>query len=227
MGITKRIVCLANSRKPGGTCVAGKEVSDKKTWIRPIGIHETGSVSARERRYDDGSEPALRDIIDVPLKESCPKGCQTENWLLSDERWKKVQRVGWEQLSEFLDDVDVLWINGSDTKHGINDEMEESVADTLESSLYLISVDCLTIIVLHYGRKLRVQAQFRYRSVDYGFWVTDPRYESIYKKEGVGEYSLGESFLTVSIGEPIRKGYSRRMYCYKLVAAIFERENMT
>ena len=39
----KRIVCLANSRMPGGNCVAGKEVlvgGKIGGWIRPVGAVE-------------------------------------------------------------------------------------------------------------------------------------------------------------------------------------------
>jgi hypothetical protein len=47
--------------------------------------------------------------------------------------------------------------------------------------------------------------------------VTDPEYELQYLAKPEGIYELGESFLTVSLGEPYDG------YAYKLVAAIMER----
>ena len=51
-----------------------------------------------------------------------------------------------------------------------------------------------------------------------GFGFTDPHYERTYLAKADGEYDLGESCLTVSIGEPYGD------FCYKLVAAVIERE---
>ena len=60
MTIVKRVVCLANSRKLSGRCVAGKElVSDRPLrWLRPVSNREHEEVSEYERQYEDGSGPA-------------------------------------------------------------------------------------------------------------------------------------------------------------------------
>ncbi len=87
MATVKRIVCLANSRKLNGRCVAGVELSggERVGWIRPVSAREHGEVSEYERQYEDGSDPRVLDIMDVPLLETLPKGCQQENWLLDPE----------------------------------------------------------------------------------------------------------------------------------------------
>lgn len=79
MPVVKRIVCLANSRKLSGRCVAGKEMTAGRagSWIRPVSDRPAEEVSLEERRYADGSDPALRDIINVPLREPRPK---SYNW---------------------------------------------------------------------------------------------------------------------------------------------------
>jgi hypothetical protein len=56
LGYTKRIVCLANSVKHGGLCIAGREVMEHGFggWIRP--------VSARPGDYMlSVTDPAVRD----------------------------------------------------------------------------------------------------------------------------------------------------------------------
>ncbi|HXF07313.1 MAG TPA: hypothetical protein VNK45_02115 [Candidatus Acidoferrales bacterium] len=85
MTIVKRIVCLANSRKLNGRCVAGIEITrgNKRVgWIRPVSAREHEEVSEYERQYQDGSDPRVLDVIDVPLIAPKPKDYQQENWLL-------------------------------------------------------------------------------------------------------------------------------------------------
>jgi len=66
---------------------------------------------------------------------------------------------------------------------------------------------------------VRVQGQFEYAGATYWLRVTDPVYEQRYQAQPEGYYSLGESYLTISIGEP----YDKQEACYKLIAAIIER----
>jgi hypothetical protein len=80
----------------------------------------------------------------------------------------------------------------------------------------------MTIDVIVPGRsfgnlKRRVQGRFRHAGVEYRLWVTDPIYEARFKALPDGEHSLGECFLTISLGEPFGDE------CNKLIAAIIER----
>jgi hypothetical protein len=221
----KKIVCLANSRKLSGRCIAGKEILGDRTggWIRPVSPREHEEVSEYERQYQDGSDPRVLDILDVPLLRAQPRGYQQENWLLDpDYYWVKEGQATWSDLRRFADPVAPLWINGNSTYNGLNDKISLSSASGLESSLRLIQVDHLKFCVFKPGEffgnpKRRVQGRFRYEESDYWLWVTDPGYERAYLAKPDGDYDIGESFITVSLGEPYNDA------CYKLIAAIIER----
>src|SRR5690349_16723407 len=123
MTIVKRIVCLANSRKLSGRCIAGIELAGTRRdgWIRPVSDREHQEVSEHERQYDDGSDPKLLDIMDVPLIEARPKEYQRENWRLDPERyWERVGRLAWKDLRGLADPVGRLWIDGNHTSNGFN-----------------------------------------------------------------------------------------------------------
>ena len=222
---TKRIVCLANSRKPRGRCIAGRELVDDhpEAWIRPVSARRHQAVSEDERRYQDGSDPMLLDIMDVPLLEHRPKDYQQENWLLDpDIYWEKVDKCSWEGLDQFSEAGGTLWQNGSSTYNGANDQIPLQLAAEETSSLKLIYVDEVGLRVfapsLAFGdSKRKVQARFHFSGNDYALLVTDPNIEGHYIEQGNGSYDLAECYLTISLGEPF-KGH-----CYKLVAAVMER----
>jgi hypothetical protein len=227
MTVTKRIVCLANSRKRGGRCVAGKELAEGKNagWIRPVSSLGSHELMGMHRRFVDGREANILDVVEVALIGPQPTACQTENWLIDSGRpWQRVGRIGWDELAGLVDPVGPLWVDGYGTKMGLSDRIPAQVADGLKNSLRLIHVSKLKLIVsqpgLDFGNsKKRLQAAFSYAGRHYRIGVTDSDYECDFLARDNGEYHLDESYLTTSIAEPHTDGF-----CYKLVAAIIERE---
>jgi hypothetical protein len=208
-----------------GRCLAGWELNAGVVgaWIRPVSDRPAEEVSEYERQYQDGSDPRVLDIIQVPLIEARPKDYQQENWLLDPQLyWVKKGTLGWEDLSSLQDRRGLLWINGYRTSAGQNDRIPLDAAAALKSSLKLIHVRSLELKVFAPGEafgntKRRVQARFAFDGVDYWLWVTDPIVERQYLAEPDAEYAVGEAYLTISIGEPYQD------YCYKLVATIIKR----
>src|ERR1035438_2085128 len=72
---TKDIVCLANSRKHSGRCVAGKEVlaDGYGKWIRPVSARPSAEISEEERRYENGVLARVLDIIRIPIIGATPQ----------------------------------------------------------------------------------------------------------------------------------------------------------
>ena len=222
---SKRIVCLANSRKMSGRCIAGKEFLENGRigeWIRPVSARDNEEVSEDERQYEDGSDPQVLDVIDVPVLNAQPKNYQQENWLLDPVYyWKKVRRVAWNEVEQLTDSVAPLWTNGINTLKGKNDQIPLSIANTLDSSLRLKKVDTLELSVSAPGAdfgdyRRRLQGRFRHDNVNYWLVVTDPIYSRKYLQSPNDIYRIGDSFLTISIGEPFHG------HAYKLIAAIIE-----
>ncbi len=223
----KSIVCLANSRKLTGRCIAGREWTFEQrvgNWVRLVSERENQEVSEYERQYVDGSDPRVLDIIDIPILEPQPKCYQTENWLLDPNYyWEKNGRFSRLDLHKLVDPVARLWIDGQSTYHGRNDRILLESADPVSESLRLIHVESLKLSVFKPGEafgnlKRRVQGRFSHAGSAYGLWVTDPEYEREYLSKLDGSYEIGESYLTISLGEPFEGA------CYKLIAAIIPAE---
>jgi hypothetical protein len=87
MAYTKSFVCLANSRKNSGRCIAGIEMIGNEVgeWVRPISSRRTEELSIDERRYENGQDVQLLDLVEVVFKEPRPHACQVENHLIDDE----------------------------------------------------------------------------------------------------------------------------------------------
>ena len=162
-------------------------------------------------------------MIDIPVMGPHPSGHQSENWLLDPEYyWERVGRLSWSDLTMLADPADPLWLDGHSTYHGQNDKIPLEIADSVEDSLKLVHVDSLQISVFKpaeaFGNsKRRVQGRFNLEGNGYCLWVTDPAFERQYLAKLGGTYSVGECFLTVSLGEPFGDSV------YKLIASIIEK----
>ena len=206
--LVKRIVCLANSRKTSGRCVAGRELVNGVPggWVRPVSARPHEEVSLTEQRYHGGGEPQLLDIVDIPLVAARPGAHQPENWLLSpDFYWTKQGRFDVARLPSLLDPPAPLWLNGIHTYNGRNDEIPTEWLPNLGGSLRFIWVPGLRIQVFQPGAafgdaRRRVQARFSYGQAEYRLWVTDPPVEERYLAVPDGVHALGPSYLTVSVG---------------------------
>ncbi len=179
-------------------------------------------MSEYERQYQDGSDPKVLDIVAIPMLRPEPGGWQTENWLLDHERyWRKVGRYSPLDLAILGDTAKPLWLDGHSTYHGRNDKIPNEALDSVSNSLRLIRVAKLELAVFAPGeafgnRKRRVQGRFVHAGAEYALRVTDPGYERKYLAKRDGTYPLGESYLTISLGEPFGDA------CYKLIAAVIE-----
>ena len=219
-----RIVCLANSRKRDGHCVAGLEVgADGKLgkWIRPVGPRESESLTPSERRYADGTEPRLLDIIEVELLEHVPQGHQTENHRPHPGRqWRKVGRMTSAQLAANAQKFPgSLWFDGGSGAHGFSDMVPANRMNGFRHSLMLLVPDRIRIEASEEGpdRKIKVRADLLFGYKHYLLPVTDPVAERKFERMGLGKFPCEAMPLCISLGKPYPGPGGP---CYKLVASL-------
>jgi hypothetical protein len=225
MTYMKKIVCLANSRKTSGRCVAGRELTDNGIgpWVRPVSKRVTREISETDRRYQNGQRASILDIIEVPMLESAPHNHHTEDHLIDeDEYWVKTGEAGWETIEKMLESHNgPLWTSGNSTYHGVNDKVSEEIAATLDFSLLLIRPNDLNILVRvesgFEGRpgKRRARARFNIDGESYLLQITDPKVEAEYLGRGDGTYAVDDAIVCLSLSE------AWNGFVFKLVATIF------
>lgn len=230
MTYSKTIVCLANSRKTAGRCVAGIEIDGRRKfgkWIRPVSARDTQEVSEDERRYENGADPQLLDIVKVPFQKKVPHVHQTENHLIDDRYyWEKTGIITWDELRNAAqEEGDSLWGTGDSSYYGTNDRIPQKVAETYTSSLMLIKPKGLTVLVRVEGQefgnpKRRIRAGFEWEGETYVLSVTDPVVERRFLQMDNGEYPIADAVLCISLGEAFSDGK-----CYKFCAAIITRRS--
>jgi hypothetical protein len=226
MPYIKTIVCLANSRKLTGRCVAGKEWDGQKfgAWCRPVSARDRGELTAERWYRRTWRDPQLLDLIEVGLLAPRPSGCQTENHLVDTSvRWRFAGRVTARQLLPALDQsAGPLWMNGDSTGSGHNDRVPAVLAEREQHSLVLVQPELLTITVGTEGAdrgnpRRRVRGHFSLSGCDYILAITDPIVEKQILPNPDGFRSeLQNPILCISLSEK----FDAQNACYKLIAGV-------
>lgn len=220
MEYIKTIVCFANSRKISGRCIAGKEFLTGQIgdWIRPVSARPTHEISEDERRYKDGRDPQLLDILEIPCIIHQPLPHQNENHLIdSRASWVQVGKLPWIDLHRWTDSPQDLWGVGQSSYSGVNNRLAFGMENS--RSLYLLPVERLRLFVgkkapKYPDSKRAIRGEFKYNGKIYRMDVTDPVIERNYLSHDDGTYEIVSPILCISLGDPFEGFY------YKLIAAI-------
>lgn len=228
MTVKKRIICLANSRKKSHRCVAGIEQLPDNfyRWIRPIGDRDGHGVTEREITLQDGTQPRPLDVLEIDLIRYAPNGNHQEDYLLDPNvPWRRVGRYTWQQATGLAVLSAPLWVNGHESGSGINDYVPEAQTVDLTDSLRLVRAEPIIRVRPAYDRTKAadVRATFQHAGQTYRLKVTDPVVEERFRAKGVGDYPLGDSILTISLGEGMWHTNLQQWQHYKLVAAVIEK----
>lgn len=222
---TINIICLANSIKNSGFCVAGIELDHHSTpirWIRLIGNNNPRGLTHSDYRYRNGHTPQVFDVIHIPVVAYQPSSYHVENWLIDTTRyWQKRGEWGLDTTIKNLSSHiyhGPLWINGYRSSTGANNRIPEELFGSLGSSLQLIIADDVKLYAIRsaYKTDSKLYAHFEFADNRYVLSVTDPQILEKYSHIS-GKFNplwLGRCLMTISLGEPY-EGYT-----YKLAAHI-------
>jgi hypothetical protein len=218
-----QFMCLANSRKPGGRCVAGLRI-DGTGWFRPVTNHPDGTVWATECILPDGTDTNLLDVVEVDVTRHRPEPHQPENWELAATPWRLVQRVPAASALQLL----ASWlVPGPVLLEDQSDRLNHAavLARPVAASLALIEPRSIQWnITTNFRGNRQTRCRFDLAGATYDLSVTDMRIEhqlgalpfGLHPRDTAGIAPTSRVFLTVSLSEPL----PATGQCYKLVAAV-------
>lgn len=202
-----------------GRCIAG--LTNEGEWVRPVGDGD-GTLYANSYVLDSGSEAALLDVIQVPVRQHTPEPHQPENWRVGNSKWEHVGRLTPRSAETFLSRHAV---DGPDLFGNRSDRLswDELLRQPAESSLALVLPDDLRWqITTNLRGNRQTRALFVLGDAAYNLSVSDLVWEARLKDLPHGIHSSAAAglaaddavFLTISVSEPLEGK------CYKLVAAV-------
>ncbi len=209
-----RFVCLANSYKEKGRCIAGIELDDSNKpifcndipkWIRPISSELHGVVSTS---LVDGFN--LLDIIEFNSVERIPTIHQTENVSFVSNSMRKVGVLTIESLGALCSHNPLIFGNKGKAVH------QDDISN-LNHSLLLISTKSFKIIEKNKDEqtnKTQKRLIFNHQEHEYDFSVTDPVFINLYESNKAILETKTEIFLTISLAVEFNSFY------HKLVAGV-------
>jgi hypothetical protein len=231
MPYKKTIVCLANSRKWQGRCVAGLEILPGRTaeWVRPVSGMEKGTlVWERFCGNANGRDPRLLDLLEIEFLVPQPHTFQVENHRIDPRlRWTYRGSLPWQKLLPHVERTkNALWMNAGSSRNGHNDMVPADAAPALKSSLKLVQPEELRVTVTLEGSKSgeakrRIRGEFALADSWYILSITDCAFEQSLMKQVAGfSKVLRRPLLCVSVSEVVPQMHA----CYKLIAGVVSTE---
>ena len=201
----KYFICLANSYKRGGRCVAGVEIvfdangkirfawdldDDRPQWIRPIATTTYGEIP----NYV-AEDIKLLSIVKLYNVVPCPNKPHTENVYYSKL----------EQCKYDLSNADSLLNHLINSTHqsifrnrgrAVSAEMSTGI----DYSLMLIHVENACAYIDENREKSKNRMSFSYYGADYDFPITDSIFLEEFQKEPECYANIPDVYLTISLG---------------------------
>lgn len=218
----QRMVVLANSRKCGGYCLAGKALDlagHVGSWVRPLTESVADGLPWQRTLCSDGRQAAVLDVVSLEWGRPAPSLHQRENCLMGLAALERCGRVHWDDLPILADmAASGLWLDGYSSLCGLNDRVPARLLSVLPGSLRLVAVNELAL----YGKpghagQTKHRADFCIGQRRYNLALTDTVATSWLT--GVQRLELVDAYLCISLAVAFRDGFA-----YKLATAVITRE---
>ena len=204
----KTIVCLANSFRHGGSCVAGIEYENGQfsDCIRPTSHRNDHAINNDEKTCSNGERCNVLDILKISFDQHVPMGHQTENWLITQNvRWTKTGRLDKNLLVPAIQNPPArLWHSMESTQEGRRDKVSRVFANIQTSSLELIQPNVATINVVppeEAGGRAQIWVSFNWAGLDYKLKLTDPVQFARFQNGDSLQYQLANPMMCISLAE--------------------------
>jgi hypothetical protein len=207
-----RIVCLANSWRPGGRCVAGIDLETGR-WVRPV--PRGGGAILEGRTMIAGAFLKPLDVFEAELAPPRLKDrYQRENCEILNYSWRRVGRMTPAELMPFCSEDDPLL-------HSTEKTVVPAELDKLPPEQWK-SLDLVHVRDARFVRDARNNDRWCVRftagrsATAYHLHVTDPHATQHLNRGGA---IRPECLLCVSLAQPIAyPEYQLAELCYKIVA---------
>lgn len=226
---TFEIICLANSKKRGGRCVAGLR-TDGKGWLRPIGWNDEGILYKKDFTFASGEEIAPLNVARIGCAWAKSKPHHPEDWLITRQPWELAARsLSHQQRDWLLTQVETApLLLGSPSDRIPYTAFLNAPATR---SLALVAPDRETTlweIRRSNNGERRLRVTFTLAGTRYNLAITDLAWEQrllslpvgVHSWQAVGLRPDETLLLTVSLSEPFQRDDDAERCCYKLVAAV-------
>nr|DAQ00681.1 MAG TPA: hypothetical protein [Caudoviricetes sp.] len=198
-----RIVCLANSFKLQGRCLAGILLDDNNIpikpniWIRPISKTEHGEVDTAIVSHIN-----LLDIIELEVSDFIDKNnYQSENVYFTDNSIRKIGQLDKNYLDGMIETNFLIF--GNKGKAISKDDIS-----FLKNSLMFIRTDSYEVVLDSFQGKEKIKISFQYKDIHYDkITITDPFFIYEYRQNKFS--NIKPIYLSLSVGREYNDWYTK------------------
>lgn len=207
------LLCLANSYKEGGRCIAGIQLDNNHNpilknnspiWIRPVCEADHGQVP---NHLCQNIQPL--DIIEINGTNNVGSGYQSENTSFDENEILSIGKANRNILNNLYSNTNLIFGNRGKA-------LPEDTIKTLNHSLILVNLSEFEIIEKQYEDREhpKVRLKFSYNNNSYDLPITDPIFLDSYSNNKTILNGKNDIDVVLSLGVPFNDWY------YKLVATI-------
>ena len=215
----KYFVCLANSYKRGGRCVAGVEITyssnkqwtivknDDGTphWVRPI----TTNTHYGEIPTAIANKITLLSVVKLTEVMPNPEGAHTENVKYSTmELCPLVYPQEKLSLDNFVDNISKIIF------YNLGKAISAKMIIVAKYSIMMVHAENVKAYIDENRDKSKYRMRFSYYGEEYDFPITDPLFLEDFGNRTVSKFIISEAYLVISLGLEFEGWH------HKLIAAV-------
>lgn len=212
--MTTKFICLANSYKEGGRCIAGVEIENNNPvlvngrlkWIRPICNTEHGEVPTNIASHIQILNIVKIQTIDRPIDINY----QSENIYFNENNIQVIDNFSKDRLDELCDNRNFVFGNKGKA-------VSSEFIVKLNYSLMFVKTDNFSFASRTYENtpdRTQIRMNFLYNNNKYDLPVTDPIFLRQYEDDPDFINEFNTAFVGLSLGICWQDWY------YKLVTTI-------